>query len=37
MVMVFVALALGFSGNGDVASMIGKRQRQRVGPRNSGA
>jgi hypothetical protein len=37
MVMVFVALAVSFSGDGDVASMIGKRQLQRVGARNTGA
>jgi hypothetical protein len=37
MVMVCVALATSFSGDGDVASMIGKCQRHRVGARNIGA
>ena len=33
MVMVFVALAMNISGNDDVASMIGKGERQGVGAR----
>jgi hypothetical protein len=37
MVTVFVALAMSFSGNGDVASMIEKCQRQQVGARNTRA
>jgi hypothetical protein len=37
MVMVFVALAVSFSRNGDVASMLRKRQLQRVGARITSA